>query len=85
MKHALIAASLVLVAGLGAGCGGGDDSGSDASADASTSAPATKAEFCEAYTSLATEFAGKQPPKRIMLGTRSFTKENIASGGEELR
>ncbi len=62
MKHALIAASLVLVAGLGAGCGGGDDSGSDASADASESGPATTAEFCEAYTSLATEFAGKQPP-----------------------
>ena len=62
MKHALIAASLVLVAGLGAGCGGGDDSGSDASADASESGPATTAEFCKAYTSLATEFAGKQPP-----------------------
>ena len=62
MKHALIAASLVLVAGLGAGCGGGDDSGSDASADASESGPATTAEFCEAYTSLATEFQGKQPP-----------------------
>lgn len=62
MKHAMIAASLVLVAGLGAGCSGGDDSGSDASADASASEPATTAEFCEAYTSLATEFQGKQPP-----------------------
>jgi ribose transport system substrate-binding protein len=30
-------------------------------------------------------FAGKAPPKRITLGTRLFTKENVASGGEEIR
>jgi hypothetical protein len=62
MKHALIAASLVLVAGLGAGCGGGDDTEPKASEETSASQPATTAEFCEAYTSLARKFAGKQPP-----------------------
>jgi len=30
-------------------------------------------------------FAGKKAPKRITLGTRLFTKENVASGGEEIR
>lgn len=29
--------------------------------------------------------AGKQAPKRVTLGTRRFTKENVASGGEEIR
>jgi ribose transport system substrate-binding protein len=29
-------------------------------------------------------FAGKTPPKRITLGTRSFTKENAEKGGEEI-
>jgi ribose transport system substrate-binding protein len=30
-------------------------------------------------------FAGKPAPKRITLGTRLFTKDNVASGGEEIR
>jgi ribose transport system substrate-binding protein len=30
-------------------------------------------------------FAGKTPPKRITLGTRLYTKENVEKGGEELR
>ena len=60
MKHALIAASLVLVAGLGAGCGGGDDeSKPEASAP---SASVSTADFCEAYNSLFQEFAGKPQP-----------------------
>jgi hypothetical protein len=62
MKHALIAASLVLVAGLGAGCSGGDDTEPEASAETSASEPATEGEFCEAYTSLARQFEGQQPP-----------------------
>lgn len=44
MKHALIAASLVLVAGATAGCGGGD--GGSAPDNASTE------EFCDSYTSM---------------------------------
>jgi hypothetical protein len=60
MKHALIAASLVLVAGIGAGCGGGDDeSKPEASAP---SASVSTADFCEAYNSLFQEFAGKPQP-----------------------
>jgi hypothetical protein len=59
MKHALIAASLVLVAGLGAGCGGGDKSKPEASAP---SASVSTAEFCKAYNSLFQEFAGKPQP-----------------------
>ena len=63
MKHALIAASLVLVAGLGAGCGGGDDPEPETSETSAVANPtSTTEEFCEAYTSLAKEFqAGTQP------------------------
>jgi len=61
MKHALIAASLVLVAGLGAGCGGGDDE-SKPEASAAPSSSVSTAEFCEAYNSLFQEFAGKPQP-----------------------
>ena len=57
MKHALIAASLVLVAGVGAGCGGGDEKSGDAAP-----AAATTADFCESYNSLFDAFSnGKQP------------------------
>jgi hypothetical protein len=59
MKHALIAASLVLVAGLGAGCGGGDESKPETSAP---SASVSTADFCKAYNSLFQEFAGKPQP-----------------------
>ena len=63
MKHALFAASLVLVAGLGAGCGGGDDPEPEASASASPSPTASATEqFCEAYNSLLDQFTeGTQP------------------------
>lgn len=30
-------------------------------------------------------FAGDKPPKKITLGTRSFTKESVERGGDELR
>ncbi len=49
MKHALLAASLVLVAGGAVACGGGGGGG--APADAS------KAEFCDGYQSLFTDLA----------------------------
>jgi ribose transport system substrate-binding protein len=29
--------------------------------------------------------AGKKPPKNVVLGTRLYTKENVAKGGEEIR
>ena len=63
MKHALIAASLVLVAGLGAGCGGGDDPKPETSESSAAANPtSTTEEFCEAYNSLFKEFQdGTQP------------------------
>jgi hypothetical protein len=65
MKHALIAASLVLVAGLGAGCGGGDDPEPETSASSATSSAnptSSTEEFCAAYNSLFQEFQdGTQP------------------------
>jgi hypothetical protein len=66
MKHALTAASLVLVAGLGAACGGGDDPEPAASASASASPTASDPDaFCEALNSLFEEFAdGTQPTDR---------------------
>jgi ribose transport system substrate-binding protein len=29
--------------------------------------------------------AGKKPPKKVVLGTRLYTKDNVARGGEEIR
>ena len=56
MKHALIAASLVLVAGTTVGCGGNSDDGKAASQTTST------ADFCTAYKSLFSSFAGATKP-----------------------
>lgn len=55
-KHALLASSLVLVAGAAVGCGG--DSGSAAPAGASTK------DFCDSYASVLDQFKGKQPSKQ---------------------
>jgi hypothetical protein len=56
MKHALIAASLVLVAGTTFGCGGNSDDDKAASETTST------ADFCTAYKSLFSSFEGATKP-----------------------
>ena len=62
MKHALIAASLVLVAGLGAGCGGGDDPKPETSESSAANPTSSTEEFCETYNSLFKKFQdGTQP------------------------
>lgn len=73
MKHAVIAAGLVLVAGLGAGCSGGDDSKPKATASSATATVST-AEFCESYTSLFREFAGKPKPPSDRQAVRAIKK-----------
>ena len=66
MKHALLAAALVLVGGSAVSCGGGG-AGADAPTDASES------EFCDAYTSLFSDLGdlagagGEAPPEDEML------------------
>ena len=72
MKHAVIAAGLVLVAGLGAGCSGGDDSKPEEAP--APSATVSTAEFCESYTSLFREFAGKPKPPSDRQAVRAIKK-----------
>lgn len=74
MKHALLAASLVLVGGSVVACGG--DGGGGAPADAS------KADFCDAYTSLYEDLGelagagGETPDGDAMLETfQDWAKE----------
>jgi hypothetical protein len=52
MKHVLMAATLVLVAGTTVGCGGGDKDGGGAPAAAS------EKEFCDTFTAFSEDMAG---------------------------
>jgi hypothetical protein len=86
MKHALIAASLVLVAGLGAGCGGGDDQEPETSpTSASATAASATEKFCEAYNSLGEEFeAGAQPKqKQVVQALKRWADELEQTGPPE--
>ncbi len=67
MKHALTAASLVLVAGMAVGCG---DGGGDSAKDSESQAPTT-AEFCTSYNSLYDKMqaAGKTPSQSEIIKT----------------
>lgn len=57
MKHALIAASLVLVAGTTAGCGGSSSTSSD---DAAPTAASEK-DFCAGFAAVADDMQGMEP------------------------
>ena len=63
MKHALIAASLVLVAGTVAGCGGDDSSKASSSASKPSGPPttATTSTFCSSVKSIREDVGGIDP------------------------
>lgn len=58
MKHALIAASLVLVAGTTAGCGG---SSSSNSSDDGAPTAASEKDFCAGFATVADDMQGMEP------------------------
>jgi hypothetical protein len=74
MKHAMFAASLVLVAGSAFGCGGDDGGGGDAAPD-----NASKAEFCSSFGNL---FEGIM--SAATGGDESDTIKSLKDGASEL-
>jgi hypothetical protein len=59
MKHVLMAATLVLVAGTTVGCGGGDSSKDSGGAPAD----ASESEFCDTFTKFTEDMAGSSDQK----------------------
>jgi ribose transport system substrate-binding protein len=53
--------------------------------DATFLYPTGGPEAIELALSILAGLAGKTPPKKIVLGTRIYTKDNVAQGGEEIK
>ncbi|MCW2795870.1 hypothetical protein [Nocardioides sp.] len=81
MKHALFAASLVLIAGTAVGCGGdnGGDNGGGGGGDSSAPQGASSADFCKSFADLFQGMASVDPSATDSSDTIKALKDGAAN------